>query len=107
MTTTTRTTVCRRCHGTGDEPEGPGYDGGQEAILDQLAALAPERRKLVATKAYTTTTGRLRLDEIYTEASRLITDGESLGVRAKDMIDALGITSAAFYRKGTPYRNRG
>jgi hypothetical protein len=99
--------MCRRCHGTGDEPEGLGYDGGQESILDALSALAPERRRMVAAKAYTTTYGRLRLDEIYAEARRLIADGEALGVQSKDMIDALGITSAAFYRKSSPYRTRG
>jgi hypothetical protein len=99
--------MCRRCHGTGDEPEGLGYDGGQESILDALAEIAPERRKLVANKAYTTTVGRLRLDEIYAQARRLVADGEALGVQSKDMIDALGITSAAFYRKGSPYRARG
>lgn len=103
MTTTTSTRVCRRCHGSGHDP-GPTYDGGQSSTLDRLSELGAERKKITDVKGYTTTAGRLRLDEVYAEIRALIAAGRRKGIQARDMIDALGITSAAFYNRTGPYQ---
>lgn len=102
-TTSTQTRRCRRCLGSGHDP-GPTYDVGQSAILDRLGELGAERKAITDRKGYSTTPGRLRLDEIYTEIRLLVTEGRSLNIQARDVIDALGITSAAFYNRSGPYQ---
>lgn len=107
MTTTEMNTQprhCRRCHGTGREPAGPAYTAKQEAVLDRLAELGAERKKITDSKAYTQTAGRLQLDKIYREIRKVLPRGERLGIRTLDMIDALGVTSAAFYKRSGPYQ---
>lgn len=96
--TNTEPRACRRCHGSGHDPEGPTYTTRQEAVLSKLGALGSERAPLVARRAYMTTDGRLRLDKIYTQARDLIEKGEQLKVRKLDMQDALGVSGAAFYK---------
>lgn len=99
MTTTEiHTRECRRCHGSGRDPEGPTYTARQEAVLDRLGELGTERAPLVARRAYMRTEGRAQLDKIYTRARALITRGEELEIRQLDMQDALGVSSAAYYK---------
>lgn len=96
--TTTELRVCRRCHGSGRDPEGPTYNEDQEAVLAQLSELGAERGPLVAKRAYMRTEGRLRLDEIYARTRTVIAKGDALEIRTLDMQDALGVSGAAFYK---------
>jgi hypothetical protein len=98
--TTTEISVraCRRCHGSGHDPEGPAYNTSQERLLDQLGKLGAERGPLVARRAYMRTDGRAALDKIYVQARKLIERGERAGIRQLDMVDALGVSSAAYYK---------
>lgn len=96
--TTTEIRVCRRCHGSGHDPEGPSYNATQEKLLDRLGALGAERAPLVARRAYMRTEGRTQLDKIYTQARELIARGEKLSIRQLDMVDALGVSPAAYYK---------
>lgn len=99
MTTTeTHTRTCRRCHGSGRDPEGPAYNARQETVLERLGELGKQREPLVARRAYMRTEGRTQLDKIYSRARALIARGEELGVRAVDLQDALGVTHAAYYK---------
>lgn len=99
MTTTeTHTRTCRRCHGSGRDPEGPTYDESQEVVLDRLTELGIERAPLVARRAYMRREGRAALDRIYWESRQLISRGEHLEIRQLDMQDALGVSSAAYYK---------
>lgn len=96
--TTTEPHVCRRCKGSGHEPDRPDYRAPHRRVLDQLAELGAERAPLVATKAYTRTDGRTRYNAIITKARKLIERGEELGVLSPDMMAALGVTSPAYYK---------
>ena len=96
-TTETRTRECRRCHGTGEEPQGPAYTARGEALLDRLERLGAERGELQRSRAYMTTDGRARLNKIYDKIRAEVPKGEKLGVRKVDMQDAVGLSSAAFY----------
>ena len=89
--------TCRRCHGSGHEPPGPSYTAEQEATLDTLEELGVERAKLQSHRAYMTTDGRKRLNEIYTQVRSVVAAAEKLGVRKLDMQVAVGVSSAAFY----------
>lgn len=103
--TTTEPRTCRRCHGSGAEPPGPTYTRQQYKILDRLGELGAEAKVLRETKAYTRTDGRLRLDRIYAEIRSRIPVADKLGIRTLDVVDALGITSAAFYKRTGPYQS--
>lgn len=70
----------------------------QAAILEQLAQLSDERADLTRRKAYTTTAGRLRLDEVYAQLRKLIYDGHELGIGHEQMRDWTGVTSTAYYK---------
>lgn len=99
MTTTeTHTRTCRRCRGTGHDPEGPTYNARQESVLERLAELGAERAPLVAHRAYMRREGRATLDRIYTQARTLIARGGERKVRQVDMQDALGVSEAAYYK---------
>lgn len=87
------------------EPPGPVYTEQQEAVLNRLGELGVERREITERKAYTRTEGRLRLDAIYAEIKGRIAAARALGIRTLDVVDALGITSAAFYKRTGPYQS--
>lgn len=70
----------------------------QQAVLDALATLGDERAELTHRKAYTSTSGRLRLDEIYAELRKLIEDGVKVRLGHEQMRERLGVASSAYYR---------
>lgn len=97
-TSTTDIRVCRRCHGTGNEPERPDYGRREQTVLDKLAELGSERAQLQARRAYMRPDGRVRLTKIYDEIRKLITRADELKIQSLDMQDALGVSPAAFYK---------
>lgn len=96
MTTTGHT--CRRCHGSGAEPPGPNYNARQEAVLDRLGELGVERGELQSTRAYMTTEGRAAYNSVLGKIRTDIAKAQRLDIRKIDMQDALGLSSAAFYK---------
>lgn len=103
MTTTeTHTRSCRRCHGSGEEPPGPAYTEQEEKLLDQLSALGVQRAELQGRRAYMSTDGRAEYNKVVESIRHLVDIGEALGVRALDLQDAIGVSSAAYYKNFKP-----
>lgn len=96
--TTAEPLVCHHCKGSGREIDRPHYRAEHHEVLNRLAELGAERAPMVRSKAYTTTAGRTRYNEIITEVRALLARGYELDVWVIDMQHALGVTSPAYYK---------
>lgn len=67
-------------------------------MLDQLGELGVERAELRATRAYTQTDGRKRYNAVLAAIRKLDARAETLSIRKLDVMDALGLTSPAYYK---------
>lgn len=92
------TRSCRRCRGTGHEPAGPAYNAEQDAVLDRLAGLSTERAALQARRAYMSSDGRKAYDQVLGNIRAALAAADELGIQALDLQDAMGISSAAYYK---------
>jgi hypothetical protein len=95
--TLTEAPVCRRCHGSGHEPAGPDYNIQQRGLIDTLRELGDERAALQRRRAYMTTNGRKRYNEVLTQIRSTVAAAGELGIRNQDMEDALGLSSTALF----------
>lgn len=100
--TTTETRVCRRCHGSGTEPPRPEYTHREVELLDQLSELGTVRAALQGRRAYMSTEGRAEYNRVADAIRHLVDVGEALGIRSLDLQDAIGVSSAAFYKNFKP-----
>jgi hypothetical protein len=97
--TETQAPTCRRCHGTGHEPGfAVSYNARQMRQLGKLAELGGERAELQRRKAYMRTEGRARYDQVLATIRSTIAAAESLGIQTADVMAALELSSAAFYK---------
>lgn len=97
--TATETVACRRCHGTGHEPQPPAptqqtaVSAEQREILDRLAQLGAER----AGANRHTLSGRRALDDAYREIRVAAAEGDRVGLSRVQMFRAIGVSRTAFY----------
>ena len=96
--TTTEPLVCHHCGGSGREIDRPHYGAEHHEILSQLAVLGAKRKPLADAKAYMTTLGRPRYNQIIAEIREVLARGYELDVWVIDMQHALGVTSPAWYK---------
>lgn len=99
MTTKTEAPPCRRCHGSGHEPGyAVSYSAQQMRHLGKLAELGGERADLQRRKAYMRTEGRARYDQVLATIRSAVSAAGSLGIQTADVMAALELSSAAFYK---------
>lgn len=90
---------CRRCHGTGLEPMPKApvreFDSEeQRQLLERMVELG----KLRAGANRHTLVGRQTLDEVYQEVRVQAAEAERIGVTRVHMMEAFGVSKAAFYK---------
>lgn len=90
---------CRRCHGTGLEPmpELPAREFDSEEqrqLLERMVELG--KRRAGANRH--TLVGRQTLDDVYQEVRVQAAEAERIGVTRVHMMEAFGVSKAAFYK---------
>ena len=99
MTTTeTRTGTCRRCHGSGREPQRHAYPPRQEALLARLEDLGAQRAELYRARAYMSATGRPEYDQVLAQIRKILESEPAATIRVSDLAQALRVSSAAYYK---------